>query len=144
VDFHDAWLDANIFEDLPGKWQPAISKAEQNRPKPPCGNARSSPSTPVAGRGGTRLLRGRSLGVTCPSRICSGKGDSRSPTASRALLFSRKRAATFSYSPGGFPVATNGLAGPTLVLEALILWLKCGEANDVEPEGTGLGVSGIG
>jgi hypothetical protein len=66
------------------------------------------------------------------------------PHGFEGSAFSRKRAATFSYSPGGFPVATNGLAGPTLVLEALILWLKCGEANDVEPEGTGLGVSGIG
>jgi hypothetical protein len=32
-EFHDALLDAQSFEDLPGKWQAAIVKAEQNRPK---------------------------------------------------------------------------------------------------------------
>ena len=32
-DFDEALLDANAFEDLPGKWQPAILKAEENRPK---------------------------------------------------------------------------------------------------------------
>jgi hypothetical protein len=32
-DFHDALLDANSYEDLPGKWQAAILNAEQNRPK---------------------------------------------------------------------------------------------------------------
>jgi hypothetical protein len=32
-EFHDALLDAATFEDLPGKWQAAILKAEQNRPK---------------------------------------------------------------------------------------------------------------
>jgi hypothetical protein len=30
--FHEALLDADSFEDLPGKWQAAILKAEQNRP----------------------------------------------------------------------------------------------------------------
>ena len=30
--FHEALLDAESFEDLPGKWQAAIAKAEQNRP----------------------------------------------------------------------------------------------------------------
>ena len=33
-EFHDALLTADSFEDLPGKWQAAILKAEQNRPKP--------------------------------------------------------------------------------------------------------------
>jgi hypothetical protein len=28
-----ALLDADSFEDLPGKWQAAILKAEQNRPE---------------------------------------------------------------------------------------------------------------
>jgi hypothetical protein len=31
-EFHEALLDADGFEDLPGKWQAAISEAEQNRP----------------------------------------------------------------------------------------------------------------
>jgi hypothetical protein len=32
-EFHEALLDANSFEDLPGKWQAAVVAAEQNRPK---------------------------------------------------------------------------------------------------------------
>jgi hypothetical protein len=32
-EFHEALLDADSFEDLPGKWQAAIAKAEDNRPK---------------------------------------------------------------------------------------------------------------
>jgi hypothetical protein len=32
-EFHEALLDADSFEDLAGKWQAAILKAEQNRPK---------------------------------------------------------------------------------------------------------------
>jgi hypothetical protein len=31
-EFHEALLDADAFEGLPGKWQAAILKAEQNRP----------------------------------------------------------------------------------------------------------------
>jgi hypothetical protein len=31
-EFHEALLDAGTFEDLPGKWQAAILKAEQARP----------------------------------------------------------------------------------------------------------------
>jgi hypothetical protein len=31
-EFHEALLDAHDLEDLPGKWQAAILKAEQNRP----------------------------------------------------------------------------------------------------------------
>ena len=31
-EFHEALLDADGFDDLPGKWQAAILKAEQNRP----------------------------------------------------------------------------------------------------------------
>jgi hypothetical protein len=31
-EFHEALLDADRFEDLPGKWQAAILKAEQSRP----------------------------------------------------------------------------------------------------------------
>jgi hypothetical protein len=31
-EFHEALLDADSFEDLPGKWQAAIMTAEQNRP----------------------------------------------------------------------------------------------------------------
>ena len=29
-EFHEALLDADSFEDLPGKWQAAILEAEQN------------------------------------------------------------------------------------------------------------------
>jgi hypothetical protein len=32
-EFHEALLDADAFEDLPGKWQAAIITAERNRPK---------------------------------------------------------------------------------------------------------------
>jgi hypothetical protein len=31
-EFHEALLEADAFEDLPGKWQAAILEAEQNRP----------------------------------------------------------------------------------------------------------------
>jgi hypothetical protein len=31
-EFHDALLDADRFEELPGKWQAAVLEAEQNRP----------------------------------------------------------------------------------------------------------------
>jgi hypothetical protein len=31
-EFHEALLEADRFEDLPGKWQAAILQAEQNRP----------------------------------------------------------------------------------------------------------------
>jgi hypothetical protein len=31
-EFHEALLDADGFEDLPGKWQAAVLEAEQNRP----------------------------------------------------------------------------------------------------------------
>jgi hypothetical protein len=31
-ELHEAPLDADTFEDLPGKWQAAILKAEANRP----------------------------------------------------------------------------------------------------------------
>jgi hypothetical protein len=30
--FHETLLDADTFEGLPGKWQGAILKAEENRP----------------------------------------------------------------------------------------------------------------
>jgi hypothetical protein len=32
-ELHEALLDADSFEDLPGKWQAAIVRAQQNRPK---------------------------------------------------------------------------------------------------------------
>jgi hypothetical protein len=32
-EFHEALLEADTFEDLPGKWQAAVLKAEQNQPK---------------------------------------------------------------------------------------------------------------
>jgi hypothetical protein len=33
-EFQEAVLEADSFEDLPGKWQAAILEAEGNRPKP--------------------------------------------------------------------------------------------------------------
>jgi hypothetical protein len=32
-EFRELLLDADSFEDLPGKWQAAIVRAEQNRPR---------------------------------------------------------------------------------------------------------------
>jgi hypothetical protein len=32
-EFHEALLDADTLEDLPGKWQAGILGAEQSRPK---------------------------------------------------------------------------------------------------------------
>jgi len=32
-EFHEALLDADSFEDLPGKWQAAIVATEQSRPR---------------------------------------------------------------------------------------------------------------
>jgi hypothetical protein len=32
-EFHEALLEADSFEDLPGKWQAAILKAERDWPK---------------------------------------------------------------------------------------------------------------
>jgi hypothetical protein len=32
-EFHEALLDVDGFDDLPGKWQAAVLEAEQNRPK---------------------------------------------------------------------------------------------------------------
>ena len=32
-EFHQAVLETDTFEDLPGKWQAAVLKAEQSRPK---------------------------------------------------------------------------------------------------------------
>jgi hypothetical protein len=32
-EFDEALLDADAFEDLPGKWQAAILKEEENQPK---------------------------------------------------------------------------------------------------------------
>jgi hypothetical protein len=32
-EFHEALLDTDSFEDLPGAWQAAILEAEQNRPR---------------------------------------------------------------------------------------------------------------
>jgi hypothetical protein len=31
-EFHEALLDADTFEDLPGKWQAAVLKSERSRP----------------------------------------------------------------------------------------------------------------
>ena len=34
-EFYQGLLEADSFEDLPGKWQAAILESEQNRPKLP-------------------------------------------------------------------------------------------------------------
>jgi hypothetical protein len=39
-EFHEALLEADSFEDLPGKWQAAVLKAEENGPN--CGSSRTS------------------------------------------------------------------------------------------------------
>jgi hypothetical protein len=44
-EFHEALLDADAFEDLPGKWQAAILKAEQKPAEP----ARHPPATESTG-----------------------------------------------------------------------------------------------
>jgi hypothetical protein len=41
-EFHEALLDAHAFEDLPGKWQAAILKTEENRPN--CGSSAATSS----------------------------------------------------------------------------------------------------
>jgi hypothetical protein len=57
-EFQEALLEAGSFEDLPGKWQAAILKAEQNRPRLRVCDWRlaRSPFRPEAGR----RLRARS------------------------------------------------------------------------------------
>ena len=55
-EFPEALLDADSFEDLPGKWQAAILEAEQNRPK----LLRAAPRRVSAG---PRRTVGRASGV---------------------------------------------------------------------------------
>jgi hypothetical protein len=50
-EFHEALLDADSFEDLPGKWQAAIVAAEQNLPELRSSRATDS-AAGVAGRPG--------------------------------------------------------------------------------------------
>ena len=56
-EFHEALLEADSFEDLPGKWQAAILKAEENRPK----------LRPTTRAHGTRVAPARSAG--CGGRV---------------------------------------------------------------------------
>jgi hypothetical protein len=42
-EFHEALLEAGIFEDLPGKWQAAILAAERTRPRLPAAPGGLSP-----------------------------------------------------------------------------------------------------
>jgi hypothetical protein len=42
-ELHEALLQAHTFEDLAGKWQAAILKAEQNRPDLPVGRRNLAP-----------------------------------------------------------------------------------------------------
>jgi hypothetical protein len=48
-EFHEALLEADGFEDLPGRWQAAIVRAEQNRPKlrDVHGDSQQRPTTPT-------------------------------------------------------------------------------------------------
>ena len=50
-EFHDALLEADTFEDMPGKWQAAILGAEQSRPK-----TRVVPKRLIAARVGSRSI----------------------------------------------------------------------------------------
>jgi hypothetical protein len=63
-EFHEALLDADSFEDLPGKWQAAILEAEQNRPE---AAARESPGPKVIARGVLKRL-GIDAGHEGPAR----------------------------------------------------------------------------
>ncbi len=51
-EFQKVLLDANAFEDLPGKWQAAIVKAEENRPS--CGSFVNEAATALST--GLRIL----------------------------------------------------------------------------------------
>ena len=48
-EFYEALLDADAFEDLPGRWQVAIAQAEQNRPELRVVGAISSPNSAAVG-----------------------------------------------------------------------------------------------
>jgi hypothetical protein len=63
-EFHEALLDADTFDDLPGKWQAAIVTAEQNRPKL---RVVSDPS-PLRAKSGLAAPRLRGLRLRCGSR----------------------------------------------------------------------------
>jgi hypothetical protein len=68
-EFHEALLEAATFEDLPGKWQAAILKAERNLPK--CRRLRQE-----IGFGACRS-------TMTARRVALMRRLSRSPTASR-------------------------------------------------------------
>jgi hypothetical protein len=60
-EFHEALLEADSFEDLPGKWQAAIleGRAEPAEAVPPAGVGSRSPSAPsslCAGRRASKRL----------------------------------------------------------------------------------------
>jgi hypothetical protein len=48
-EFHEALLDADSFEDLPGRWQAAVVEAERNRPELRAVGAISSPNSAAVG-----------------------------------------------------------------------------------------------
>jgi hypothetical protein len=71
-EFHEALLDDDAFEDLPGKWQAAILTAEQNRPKLRLVRADQRPHAIPARRNAKSRRARRSSGVhpTAWSRSC--------------------------------------------------------------------------
>src|SRR5215204_4322148 len=73
-EFQEALLEADSFEELPGKWQAAILAAEQNRPRPSRRQERLSPGC------GTRARR-----ALIPVSPSAGAVDADRPIASRAL-----------------------------------------------------------
>jgi len=46
-EFHEGLLEADSFDDLPGKWQAAILEAEQNRPQAARRATGCGPSSPM-------------------------------------------------------------------------------------------------
>jgi hypothetical protein len=86
-EFHEALLDADAFEDLPGKWQAAILKAEAARAAsdrhPELATARLSVPDDLSKLGdslvgivGKPLARGQ-----CPSQLFQSKATSLPPVA---------------------------------------------------------------
>jgi hypothetical protein len=65
-EFNEALLEADELEDLPGKWQAAIVKAEQNQPKLRVVDQRLSRQLTLEPREPGGLLSGRSR-TSCSS-----------------------------------------------------------------------------
>jgi hypothetical protein len=76
-EFHDALLEADTFEDLPGKWQAAILKAEQTRPKlRVCQRRLSQPAAGGRGRRRAAAIRPTAEADRVPARVPSSRESS--------------------------------------------------------------------